>query len=586
MAKNWKHTHTNAINRRKAFIEHYFACGFNASEAARRAGSPDDTAGSDGWRFLHEKEIQEEIQRRFELMHMSADEALKLLAEHARGDLGDFINDDGSLNLAEARKKRLTHLIKSFGKRPTKSGTSYRIELYDSESAVDKILRVHGKYQDSLNLNPSGAEKSGPFVLPADVIAPDFLNAYRDIVQSRHTEYIFRGGRGSTKSSFISLAFIYLMINNPQMHGLALRQVADTLRDSVYAQLQWAIGELGLSDEFKCTVSPMEIEYIPTGQKIYFRGANDPGKIKSIKPTFGYIGIVWFEELDQFHGAESVRKIEQSVARGGDDAYIFKSFNPPPTANNWANKYVLIPKATQYQHISTYLTVPPEWLGKTWLDEAEHLKATNDTAYRNEYLGEPTNDGGAVFTNVQIRKITDDEIAQFDRVLRGLDWGFYPDPASFGVMHFDAARRTLYIYGEARYWKKSNEDLFKQLVTDGLISKVEYTEKKQKLVSYPDLMIADSAEPKSIGDFKAYGANIRGAEKGPESVKYSIKWLQGLAAIVIDNERAPYHAEEFLSYEYERTRDDEIINEFPDKNNHAIDDTRYATNLIWKRRGE
>lgn len=425
-----------------------------------------------------------------------------------------------------------------------------------------------------------------PFVLPPDKLAPSFWDPYRDITQQRHTEYIFKGGRGSTKSSFVSLVIIYLLKNNPAMHALALRQVADTLRDSVYAQLQWAIGELGLSDEFKCTVSPMEIEYLPTGQKIYFRGANDPGKIKSIKPTFGYIGIVWFEELDQFHGAEAVRKIEQSVARGGDDAYIFKSFNPPPTANNWANKYVLIPKGTQYQHTSTYLDVPPEWLGKTWLEEAEHLRVTNPTAYENEYMGIATNIGGAVFTNVEIRKITDDEIAQFDRVLRGLDWGFYPDPFSFGVMHYDAARRTLYIFGEARYWKKSNEDAFKQLVADGLISKTEYKERGETIVSYPDSMIADSAEPKSVGDFKAYGANIRGAEKGPESVKYSIKWLQGLTAIVIDNERAPYHAEEFLNYEYERTRDDEIINEFPDKNNHAIDDTRYATNLIWRKRGE
>lgn len=356
------------------------------------------------------------------------------------------------------------------------------------------------------------------------------------------------------------------------MHALVMRQVANTLRDSVYAQLQWAISELGLSDEFKAIASPMEIEYLPTGQKIYFRGADDPGKIKSITPTFGYLGLVWFEELDQFHGQNSIRKIEQSI-RGGDDTLYFKSFNPPPTKNNWANKYLLIPKDTQYQHTSNYLTVPPEWLGKTWLEEAEHLKNTNLKAYENEYLGLATNDGGMVFDNVKIRKIVDDEIAQFDRVLHGLDWGFYPDPASYGKMHYDAARRTLYIYGEGRYWKKSNEDLFKQLVEDKLITKT-------------DLIIADSAEPKSVGDFKAYGANIRGAEKGPESVKYSIKWLQGLTAIIIDNERAPYHAEEFLNYEYERTKDDEIISEFPDKSNHAIDDTRYATNLIWRKRGE
>lgn len=414
-----------------------------------------------------------------------------------------------------------------------------------------------------------------PFSLPADIIAPSFVDVYRDIAQQKHTEYIFSGGRGSTKSSFVSLAIIYLIKNNPAIHALATRQVAATLRDSVYSQLIWAIGELGLSDEFKCITNPLEIEYLPTGQKIYFRGADDPGKIKSIKPTFGYIGLVWFEELDQFWGQEAIRKIEQSVIRGGDTAFIFKSFNPPPTANNWANKYVLIPKDTQYQHKSTYLTVPPEWLGRTWLEEAEHLKSVNPTAYDNEYMGIANNIGGVVFSNVRVETITDEQIKEFDRVLHGLDWGFYPDPASYGKMHYDAARRILYIFGEARYWKKSNEDLYKDL-----------TNTEYKLLLPEDLLIADSAEPKSVNDFRAYGSNTRGAEKGPESVKYSIKWLQGLTAIVIDNKRAPYHAEEFLNYEFERTKDGEIISEYPDKNNHAIDDTRYATNLIWRRKGE
>lgn len=418
----------------------------------------------------------------------------------------------------------------------------------------------------------SGEVSNQPFGLPADVIAPAFLDAYRDIADHKHTEYIFSGGRGSTKSTFVSLAIIYLLKNNPAMHAVAMRQVKDTLRDSVYTQLCWAIDALGLGDEFKRTTSPMEIEYLPTGQKIYFRGADDPGKIKSIKPQFGYIGLLWFEELDQYHGPESIRNIEQSVIRGGDETYIFKSFNPPQTANNWANKYVTIPKDTQYQHRSNYLTVPAEWLGKTFIAEAEHLKSVNPTAYDHEYMGIANNTGGAVFTNVRVEAITDEQIKQFDHVLHGQDWGYYPDPAHYSRVHYDAARRTLYIYGELRAWKQSNEALYKSLTEYGVLPS--------------DLIIADSAEPKSVGDFRAYGANCRGAEKGPESVKYSIKWLQGLTAIVIDNARAPYSAQEFLDYEFERTKDGEIISEYPDKNNHAIDSVRYATNLIWRRKGE
>lgn len=531
--------------------------------------------------------------------HMTAEEALKLLADIARGDMGNFISIDkkGLPQVKLNKAGTVTRLLKKVKVKPGQWGDSYEIELYSSLDAIDKVLRVHGKYRDLPNPGSDGLEQ---FSIPANEIAPLFSDAYRDISQKLHTEYVFKGGRGSAKSSFVSEVIIEKIVNNPQVHGLALRQVADTLRDSVYARLKWAINQLGLSDKFNCTTSPMEIEYLPTGQKIYFRGADDPGKIKSITPAFGYIGIVWMEEFDQFRGQNAIRMIEQSI-RGGDDIIYFKSFNPPPTRSNWANKYLEIPKANQYQHFSNYLGVPEtylmsdefrklvpleeiikmyssfaiprDWLGRPWLDEAEHLRGTNLPAYEHEYLGIPINDGGLVFSNVRIEIITDEQIAQFDRVLHGLDWGFYPDPASYGKMHFDSARRDLYIFGEIREWKKSNQDLYKILVDS-------------KLYNPDDMLIADSAEPKSVNDFRAYGANCRGAEKGPESVRYSMKWLQGLHAIIIDQKRAPYHAEEFLNYEFERTKDGEIISEYPDKNNHAIDDTRYATNLIWRRKGE
>jgi phage terminase large subunit len=488
-------------------------------------------------------------------------------------------------------KRAVQGLMLGYIEFPTRGGRTRKVNLGVREwNELYKFVNSHldGPAKAEIEIT-HGASDDKLFVIPADAIAPSFLDVYRDINNHNHTEYVLSGGRGSTKSSFVSLAFIYLLINNPAVHGLALRQVKDTIRDSVYAQLQWAIGELGLSDQFKSTISPFEMEYLPTGQKIYFRGANDPGTIKSIKPPFGYIGLLWFEELDQFHGPEAVRKIEQSVIRGGDDAWIFKSFNPPPTRSNWANKYLAIPKATQFQHKSNYLTVPVEWLGRTFIEEAEHLKEVNPNAYEHEYMGNPVNDGGLVFPNVVLHAITDEQIAQFDRVLNGLDWGYAINPASYGKMHYDATRRILYIFAEAQYLRKSNEALFNRLVEDGLIRKEEYLEDdnpKKPVVSYPDLIIADSAEPKSVGDFKSFGANIRGAEKGPESVRYSMKWLQGLTSIIIDPVRAPVHAQQFSNYEYERTKDGEIIDEYPDKDNDAIDDTRYATNLIWRRRGE
>lgn len=471
------------------------------------------------------------------------------------------------MNMDALVDPELSFRVREFTDSP-KNGIGFK--LYDAPSAITNVDNLTGK-------DDHGTNECRIITIPADIVAPSFLKPYRDIRDRKHTEYVFYGGRGSTKSSFESLALIWLLVNNPTMHALALRQVADTLRDSVYAQITWAIDQLdtyfpGLSDNFKRTTSPLEITYLPTGQKVYFRGADDPGKIKSIKPSFGYIGIAWFEELDQFHGPEAVRKIEQSAIRGGDTAYIFKSFNPPPTAANWANKYIKVPKPNQYLHLSSYLDVPPEWLGKAWLDEAEFLKTINPKAYEHEYLGIPSSAGGLVFENVQLHAITDEEIAQFDHVLHGLDWGYYPDPAHYGYCHFDAARRILYIYGEYRAWKKTNRQMYDEIKEHGY--KNEY------------LLIADSAEPKSVADFREYGASIRGAEKGPDSVKYSIKWLQGLAAIVIDNERAPFAAEEFIDYEYEQDPDGNFISEYPDKNNHAIDEIRYATNLIWRRRGQ
>lgn len=412
----------------------------------------------------------------------------------------------------------------------------------------------------------------GQLQLPAHMVAPNFLEPHRDIMAAAHNEYTFDGGRGSTKSSFVSLEKVLLLVNNPTMHGLALRQVANTLRDSVYSQIVWAIMELGLEDKFNILKTPLEIEYLPTGQKIFFRGADEPKKIKSIKPPFGYIGVVWFEELDQFKGSDAIRNIEQSAIRGGDLAYVFKTWNTPRTANSWVNKWRAVPDPRRFDHHSTFESVPADWLGKAFIDRAEHLRIVDPTAFEHEYLGVANGSGGMVFENLELREITDAEIAQFDRPLQGLDWGWFPDPLHYAKMHYDAARGVLYIYGEYRANKMPNKQVFAELTSMGLLS-------------LSDLLIADSASPKDVADFKSFGANIRGAEKGPDSVIYSMKWLQGRTKIVIDSARCPVTAEEFLSYELERDKNGDFITAYPDRNNHAIDAVRYATNLIWRTRG-
>ena len=146
----------------------------------------------------------------------------------------------------------------------------------------------------------AGSDNDSYRGIPALTVAPTFVPVIFDIDEHRHTEYVFPGGRGSTKSSFISLSLVDLLMKNKDMHACVLRNVGNTIKDSVYSQILWAISTLGLDEQFTYTRSPLEITRISTGQKIFFRGADDPNKIKSIKPPFGYIGLVWFEELDQF----------------------------------------------------------------------------------------------------------------------------------------------------------------------------------------------------------------------------------------------------------------------------------------------
>ncbi len=414
----------------------------------------------------------------------------------------------------------------------------------------------------------------GNFALPATTLAAPFLSVYRDVREGGHSEYLLKGGRGSTKSSFVALVLLELLIRNPEMHAVICRRVKDTLRDSVYAQLVWAIGTLGLEGDFTCRVSPMEIVYKPTGQKLYFRGADDPGKLKSIKPPFGHIGILWFEELDQFSGDNEVRNIEQSVVRGGDTAFVFKTFNPPKTAANWANKYAKMPKPGRLDHHSTYLDVPTEWLGQKFIDDAEFLKAVSPKAYAHEYMGEANGTGGTVFENVTLRTIDEAELRGFDRIYRGVDWGWFPDPFRYHAMHYHAAERRLYIFDEISGNKLSNAKIAEKFTEHGIME--------------TDRITADSGGEgkKSVADFREKGFSMRGAIKGPGSVEYSMKWLSSLAEIVIDPVRCPEAAAEFIAYEYERNRDGEIISGYPDRDNHSIDAVRYALEEVWKRRGQ
>ena len=416
------------------------------------------------------------------------------------------------------------------------------------------------------------AEQQSPIRL-TDLIAPPFYDVYWDIQEDGHTYYDLYGGRGSTKSSFISIMIVLDIMTDPMANAVVFRKVASTIGSSVYEQIGWAVDALGVADQWRSTVNPYRWIYKPTKQAIHFKGLDKAKKIKSVKVAKGYIKDLWFEELDEFAGDEEIRSVQQSVLRGGPKFRVYKSFNPPISKSNWANQYVMLPHRGSYRHKSCYLDVPAEWLGAQFIDDAEDLKATNPRAYEHEYLGNPVGTGGEVFDNLELREITREEISHFDRIYMGIDWGWYPDPYHWSKMHYDAARRTLYIFDEYRANKMSNAATWNALVLT-------------KGVTGQDLITADSAEPKSVADYRQYGSTCRGAEKGPDSVRYGMKWLQSLVRIVIDPARCPHTAREFSNYEYERTEQGEVMNSFPDADNHSIDSVRYAMERVYKRKGQ
>lgn len=395
----------------------------------------------------------------------------------------------------------------------------------------------------------------------SSLLAPSFYGLHRAVKHHDYTHYWLKGGRGSTKSSFISVEIILQMMQHPNVNGVAFRKVGNTARNSIYEQLLWAIQQLGVAAYWKKTFSPLELTYLPTGQKILFRGLDEENKGKSIKCSNGYFGIVWFEELAEFNGPSEIDTTLRSLLRGGPEYWVFYSYNPPKSRDSWVNQDALMNTPDRIVHTSSYLDVPREWLGEQFFLEAEKLKQKNETLYKHVYLGEVTGTGGAVFDNVEALPMTTEQIGQFDHRYFGLDFGFAVDPLAFVAMHYDAKHEDLYIWGEVYEQKLTNPQAARKI---------------SQVILPGELVRCDSAEPKSIKELKGLGLNAIGAMKGPDSVDYGIKWLQSRAHIFIDKNRCPNTYKEFVCYEYEQNRQGQYISAYPDKDNHAIDAVRYG----------
>lgn len=417
-------------------------------------------------------------------------------------------------------------------------------------------------------------------------IARVYYELHDDIARGNHEFINLPGGRGSGKSSFCALEIVNGIMQDQtgESSAIVFRRTANTMRESVYSQIAWAIDVLDVGDLWRGSVSPMCWTYRPTGAQILFRGLDRSSKLKSIKPRRGYFRFIWLEEFSELPGENFTRSVMQSVQRGGSRYTVFRSFNPPINASNWANVFIARPDPRAVTLRTTYLDVPPAWLGDDFILEAERLQEINEQAYRHEYLGEATGSGGEVFPNITVRTITDDEINELQYIYAGVDFGFSVDPAVFIRVAYDQKHDTVYLLDEIYKKGMSNKQLAEAIKAKGYDDTGQY-QTSYFIGAYPEVfkerqtIVCDSAEPKSINDLRGEGLKVIACRKFPGSVLYGIKWLQN-RRIVIDPARTPNAHREFISYEYMTTKDGEFLADVPDKDNNAIDATRYALDRL------
>ena len=378
-----------------------------------------------------------------------------------------------------------------------------------------------------------------------DLIAPSFYGLYRDVKRHGHTHYWLSGGRGSTKSSFVSLAIPLGMMAHPERNAVVFRRYGSYLRDSVFSQIIWALDVLGVLHLWHVQKSPMQMIYEPTGQRILFRGMDDPIKSKSIKTERGYFAYIWYEETAEFESMDALDTVNASLMRGGEKFWVFYSYNPPKSKNSWVNVQSELPRKEKLLHRSTYKTVPPAWLGEPFLLEAEYVKEHNPEKYRWMYGGEAIGTGGEVFRNVSIRAITDAEI-------------------TYIVGDYDKRHRRLFLFYERYSLNVSNQQAAAWVREENALNQIVY---------------CDSAEPKSIAYLQGEGINALPADKyaGSRTEGYSFM-SDDIDEIIIDPVRCPNAAREFVGYELEQDQYGNFKSKYPDHDDHTIDAVHYALN--------
>lgn len=401
--------------------------------------------------------------------------------------------------------------------------------------------------------------------------------SFREMVGGGYDEYlrfkgryrICKGSRASKKSATTSLDYIKNMMKYPQANLLVVRKTGRTLKDSVYTQLKWAVHKLQVDAFWKFTESPLEMTYLPTGQKIYFRGLDDPLKVTSIAVDVGVLCWMWIEEAYEITKEDDFNILDESI-RGSVPPGLWKQITL--TFNPWNEKIWIKKRFYDAEPDEDILAITTNYMCNEFLDEAdlrvfERMKRDNPKRYKVAGLGNWGIVDGLVYENWREEAFSLEEIKHCNTAC-GLDFGYTNDPTAFFMGFLDTTAKKLYVWDEMYEKGMSNKAIHKKIVDMG------YSKER---------IIGDSAEPKSIDELKGLGLRIKGAKKGKDSVMNGIQWIQDLEIII--HPRCVNFLTEISNYTWDEDRFGNKINKPIDDFNHLMDAMRYALEGFIKRKG-
>mgnify|MGYP000602103810 FL=1 len=401
---------------------------------------------------------------------------------------------------------------------------------------------------------------------------PDIVGrGYKTFWNFRGRYRVVKGSRASKKSKTTALWYIYHLMKYPEANLLVVRKTFRTLKDSCFTDLKWAVHRWGVDNLWNFTLSPLEATYIPTGQKIYFRGLDDPLKVTSIAVDKGCLCWMWIEEAYEIMSESDFDMLDESI-RGSTPEGLFKQITI--TLNPW-NEHHWIKKRFFDSYDPDILALTTNYLCNEWLDKSdlavfERMKTNNPRRYQVAGLGNWGIVEGLIYENWKEEAytlITRKESQEGRKgVIRdnlktvcGLDFGYTNDPTAFVIALLDKDNSRLYIYDE--FYEK------------GLSNKA-IAERIKELGYRKERITADSAEPKSIDELKNYGLNVKGAVKGKDSIVHGIQWIQDLEIII--HPRCVNFLTEISNYTWDTDRFGKKLNVPIDDFNHLMDALRYA----------